>query len=96
MKEKTPEIFIKLIKNIAQPACIIDENKNVLYVNNCFANKFPLTINKETKKMTADILNSLNFESLENKETADIKQLILSDQHKINLSVYLLNINEDK
>ncbi len=96
MKEKTPEIFIKLIKNIAQPACIIDENKNVLYVNNCFANKFPLTINKETKKMTADILNSLNFESLENKETADIKQLILPDQHKINLSVYLLNINEDK
>ena len=96
MKEKVQEIFIKIINNIAQPACIIDENKNVLYVNNYFAAKYPLTINKKTKQKTVEVLNFLNIKSLENKQTEIIEYLILPEQHKISISVYLLNMNRDK
>lgn len=96
MKEKVQEIFIKIINNIAQPACIIDENKNVLYVNNYFAAKFPLTINKKTKQATTEVVKSLNFKLLDNKQTAKIEHLISPNQQKINISVYLLNINKDK
>ena len=96
MKEKVQEIFIKIIKNIVQPACIIDENKNVLYVNNYFTTKFPLTINKKTKQATAEVLNSINIKSLENTKTEINEQIILPEQHNINISVYLLNTNRDK
>ncbi len=96
MKEKVQEIFIKIINNIAQPACIIDENKNVLYVNNYFTDKYPLTINKKTKKETASVLNSLNIRSLDNKQTGIIEHLILPEQQKLNIAVYLLNTNRNK
>lgn len=96
MKEKVQEIFIKIIKNIAQPACIIDENRNVLYVNNNFTTKFPLTINKKTRKKTADALNYLNVRLLDNKQAEIIEHLVLPEKHDINASVYLLNTNRDK
>ncbi|HDQ03934.1 MAG TPA: AAA family ATPase, partial [Deltaproteobacteria bacterium] len=69
---------------------------NVLYVNNYFTDKYPLTINKKTKQETARILNSLNIRSLDNKQTGIIEHLILPEQHKLNIAVYLLNTSRDK
>lgn len=86
--------FEKLVKNIVQPALIIDKNKNVLYVNNYFTKKFLLKTDHLTKLRTTSLLNSLNIQLLKNKSIADINFTVLDHLEKIHVSVYKLNIKE--
>ncbi len=89
------EIFEKLVKDIVQPAIIIDKNKNVLYVNTFFTNKFLLKTDKQSNLRTTSLLNSLNIESLDDKSFSDIKFTVLDQRERINVSVYRLNTKEN-
>ncbi|HPD55678.1 MAG TPA: sigma 54-interacting transcriptional regulator [Smithellaceae bacterium] len=87
-------IFEKLIKDIIQPAIIIDKNKNVLYVNTNFANRFSLETDKQNNFRTTPLLNPLNIESLNKKAITDIRFTVFDQGDKINVSVYKLNMME--
>ncbi|HDQ03373.1 MAG TPA: AAA family ATPase [Deltaproteobacteria bacterium] len=93
MKKKVmKEYLTNLIKNIIEPAAIIDENRNVLYVNSFFEEAFMIRNSANKIEDGSSKIKSLSNLKLASKYLGIPQEIIIPrKQEKAIINVYLLN-----